>query len=595
MNFLIKSFAEQGEGLSSFIHRISKLNYVSPNDIWRLLRREATHYPQSSISSIMDIYPECFIKLDKLSSMLDLDKNSLERLTFMPVYQKLGIPKSAIPHSRILSTLIGNYRKFCPVCIQENVYYKLLWQVQEVNFCTIHNIRLQTSCMKCGKKIPILPSNSDIGFCPYCGSALSQTDYQAYETSSTDVRIIEDWSYLLNTSTLDIKLVNGFPSEQSLAMRLLFFTNNHRQELNRKEKKFLTSILPLARNTSATKTFIHLKMIFHFIRKLDISLEDFLTKEVPQDFITYVFNLSNKITDNYSCIAPWCSYYQKPGSLVKTPTHGRLLSTGQELTIYMFCNSCGIEYAINKNDNTLFERDYFIDLAWFQIREELNKGYSYSRLIEKTHTSGIKLRRAIIFLAANSLIDYKEIPFDLPSSHDPEIISLIQSYIRQGIPVKQIFKKLGMKNNYFLFYWLYAEIRKTYLTEIHKKPNKYSSKEERTIQFEKAVNKLLLEDRPIIVAEICKELNISPGTLANWGFLDKVKEYKAIQTDLKNEQLKEYIDKKTEEILSSSSNKQITLCGFYKALGIKKKVLIRRYPDFIHFINAQLKTGRKYH
>jgi hypothetical protein len=127
----------------------------------------------------MDIYPECFIKLDQLSSMLDIDKNPLGSLTFMPIYQKLGIDKSAIPHSRVLSTVIEKYRKFCPKCIAENPYYKLLWQVQEINFCIIHNIRLQPSCSKCGKRIPIMPSISDIGFCPYCWAELSPNRFQS--------------------------------------------------------------------------------------------------------------------------------------------------------------------------------------------------------------------------------------------------------------------------------------------------------------------------------------------------------------------------------------------------------------------------------
>jgi hypothetical protein len=112
-------------------------------------------------------------------------------------------------------------------------------------------------------------------------------------------------------------------------------------------------------------------------------------------------------------------------------------------------------------------------LAWDKVQTELRQGYNYSSLLKKTNTTENKLRRAIIFLATNNLINYKHIPFHLPSSHNPEITSQIQTLIRQGTPIKKIPKLLKLKHIHFLFYWLSAEIRKTYLSETPKKPNKY--------------------------------------------------------------------------------------------------------------------------
>lgn len=590
MNLLIRSYPTRGESLSSYLQRISKLNYISAHDLWRYIMRKESHYPQSSFSASLDICPNSFIDLDLLASMLKINKDDLEYLTFIPTFKKLGVSNVRINHSRVLSNTIEEHRKFCPKCIEENRVYKLIWQVKEVQYCPIHNIKLHYKCNNCDIKIAIVPSTSEIGICTSCKSDLKESVGEAYIPTSIDLRIIEDWAFLLDPMISVSTSINTLPNEQSLSLRLLHLLHEHENDLNKKEQTTLSSLMQIARSTKVKQTFVHIDTVLHFTRKFNISLSNFFTLEIPDKFIDLILRPQKRIVDDFSCLAPWCNHYQKPGSLEKTSTTVKSLKSGQELKYYMFCNDCGTEYGISRNDNKLVERGYFIDLAWYQVKDRLSTENRFTELSRILNLTEDKLRRAIIFLAANQLIDHNNVPIKIPSLIETKIITLIKGFIKQGFTAKQIQIMLHMKYNDFLFYWLTAEIRKSYFKNIIKRPNKHSSQLERGYKLESAINDLLTENKPITIKEICKNLNISPETLRNWGFLHKVKEYKAIQkTSIDNDSklnITQKVDKLSSELLSTGT--QISSESFYEILGISRNVLVRKSPDLTKYIYSKL-------
>jgi hypothetical protein len=595
MKLLICSEPFKGESLSSYLQRLSELNYVTSHDIWRLFLRHSSHYPQSSISAALDICPDSFFELGKLGQLIDLPEYSLKHLTFIPVFKKFGIMETTIHHSRVLSNMIENNRKFCPKCIEVNSSYKIIWQVKEVNYCPIHNIKLHLYCNHCNKKIPICPSKSKITICPNCNSSLITTPAQPYRVSSTDLRIIDDWTYLLDSSTANIKLINELSSEQSLALRLLFITHNYKNKIDQSEQRTLSSIMQIARNSKVAQTFIHLRTVFHFIRKFNISMQEFLSFEVPINFTNSILNQKIKLIENYSCLAPWCNHFQIPGSLERTSTSLKAQKSGQNIKYYMFCNDCGTEYGLTKYNNKLVERGYFIDLAWEKVKNNLKKGEKFTVLAKKINTTNDKLRRAIIFLAANNLIELNQVPIEIPSTHDSKKLLDMKNLINQGLPAKHIQKILCLKYNDFLFYWLSREIRKEYLKNIIKRPCIFDFGTERKQKFENAINKLLSKNNPITVKAICKELNVCPETLRNWGFLSSVKKYKSLQINKLQEEFKNSIILKTDEVLTTLLLKgtQIFSDDLYKSLGIRRTVLVRKYPELTKEIYIKLMNAKK--
>lgn len=568
------------------------LNYVDTHDLWRLLKSN-NHYPQSSDSVPIDIYPESLIDLDKFGVLLGMGKESLEKLTFMPVFKKLGINENFIANSRILSNVVGRYRKYCPECLKVNRMYKLIWQVNEINFCPIHKIKLINYCTNCNKKIPILPSKSEIGICPYCHSFLYNCERQNYIASSLDLRIIDDWRYILDYNEKGISYIGSCSNEQNIALRLLYIIYNSKIALDPKEQTTLSSIKQIARNTKTNQTFVHLSSIFHFTRKCNVKLKDFFGLDMPNDFIENIFAKKHKLIESYSCIAPWCSHYRTPGSLVKTSTSIKTLKSGNKQKYYMYCSDCGTEYSIDTNGN-IVERGNLINFAWKQVRNVLIRKCSIKELKNQLKTTEDKLKRAIIFLAANHLIALNFIPYNIPSEHDHDKELEIKNYISQGITSKQIKKNLKMNYNEFLFYWLYSDIKKAFISYKSRRPDRCIPKDQHIKKFKSCIDSFISNNETITVKSVCKELKICPETLRNWGLLDEVKKSKKIQNNIKALDFKENIIKRTDEILSllPQNHLEITSENIYKLLGIRRTVLVRNFPDLTKYIHEKLALAK---
>lgn len=589
MELLIRPAIEPGECLSSYLQRVSNTNFITFHYLWRHVLEANTHYPQSSISRLVDVTPSSTIDLSLLSSLLLTSRDTLENLTFMHVFRKFGVDANDINHSRILSNLIDTNRKFCPDCISENPYFKLIWQVTEINYCEIHGLELNTKCSSCNSFIPILPNSADIKKCPTCGFDLCNSTRTQYVSSCKEQRNYEDWHSILNQKTSPLHPNDNISNVQNMALRILFLIEPYKKELTIDEKSTLSSIMHLARCTKSALTSIHLGSILHFLRKYNVPIQDFFSMNLPQEYIEAILNPKVRLIENHSCQAPWCKQYLKNGSLKRTPTSLKLHKSGGTLKYYMYCESCATEYALNTN-GFLCERSYFIQFAWNKVRPLLSSCSTLKEIILKLDSSQDKVTRSIIFLAANHLISQDDLPVNIPSTHNEVIMSRIKDSVIKGIPAKKIRSELGLKYNDFLYYWLCIECL---LLQFNKKicrPDRASSKEERERMFASVVEQLIDRRMPITIKSICDKLNICPESLRQWGLLPKVKEYKKIQTNSFKESYRNEILNKANEVLykTHSFNNQIHSEELYKSIGVNRSVLVRNYPDLTKYIHERL-------
>lgn len=77
----------------------------------------------------------------------------------------------------------SHWRKWCSKCFEDDAtseigpYDRLLWSIESVEVCPIHNTVLRSSCPSCGhSKLPILCGNDVSGFCPNCHAWLGGID-----------------------------------------------------------------------------------------------------------------------------------------------------------------------------------------------------------------------------------------------------------------------------------------------------------------------------------------------------------------------------------------------------------------------------------
>jgi hypothetical protein len=120
--------------------------------------------------------------------------SALERFTLRDNLQLLTL----LPFAPLLSTplLVRRERAWCPMCYEsrtaqrQDVYEQLLWCLQCVQICPLHNTPLQTSCPACHRGLRPLCAVSRPGFCSRCHQWLGlpgpstqerrPTDYQAW-------------------------------------------------------------------------------------------------------------------------------------------------------------------------------------------------------------------------------------------------------------------------------------------------------------------------------------------------------------------------------------------------------------------------------
>lgn len=572
------------------MHRLAKCNYISNHELWRSITPTGVHYPQSSMSSAIDVCPINLIDIKKLGQMLLSDTQVLESLTFIPLLEKMIIPRETMPSTRCLSGLISVYRRFCPECLKKKNLYKLIWQVNELNFCPEHNVKLECKCSNCSKPISILPSNSDLGVCPNCNFELNKCYSKHYIPNDFDHRVFTDWSFLLDILKPPIVDINGLSAQQNLALRILLACKN--SDLSENEIITLKGNYQVARETKSTQTFIHLKNILYFARKNNMSLEDFFTCQIPNDFIDNIFKRNILLKNNYLCIAPWCKNYLKTGNLKRTTTSVKHLSSGQTLGYYMYCPCCGVEYAIDNTTKELKERGYFISLAWDKIKNSLDSGLSLDKLATLFSTTEDKVKRCIIFLSANSLINKKNLQIELPKEHDLRIEEKIIELINLGWGSKKIRATLGLNQNSFLYYWFLPQIRIAHINRHILRPDKIKNDNKLSNELDHAIKYLIENNSLITVKSICSILNTCPETLRNWSLLDKIQKAKNAQAEIicKNQSAL-YIDSSKKYILQQNlSGIHVYSDELYLHLGKKRTVIVRTMPEVTRKIADLLKN-----
>lgn len=471
------------------------------------------------------------LNIVKLESMLNLKSGTIDLLTYASIYKKLGISNDKVKNSRVLSSLIEKHRKLCPKCITEDRYYKLIWQVKEVLYCENHSLELISRCPCCNKQIPILPSSSHIGFCPYCNFDLAKFEGRKITFSDDISRKHEDWSYLIDGSKTGLVPLQYLTNEQSLAVRILFLSSIlPTNSFSEAENSTLKSVMQIARDSKQSQTFIHLSTILSVARKANISLENLFTMQVSKEYVISLLMKKELLYKTYACIAPWCSSYLIPGSLKRTATSKKVLKNGSAYNYYMYCDKCGIEYRLSNRE--LSERSNFISFAWNIVKNKLNsKQTSLRELSSSLNTTVDKVRRAIIFLSANKLVSSVYIPIKLPENHEPELLDKFKSLIASGSHGEKIRKELKMKYLDFLYYWFHPEATIAYINRrnpvVRSKPRaKFNIQ-----HFQNVLEDLSKNNIPISISQVSSRLNVCPETLRLWGCLELIKKSKQMQKE----------------------------------------------------------------
>lgn len=117
----------------------------------------------------------------------------VEILNQLTLHNKLEF-LTLIPFSNVLTTtgLLRPHKAWCPICYQhwkqnqQIIYDPLLWSLNDVNICLIHQYPLVHNCPHCHHQLLWLNWKSTLGYCPHCFQWLGGS-------SNTSVVTHEKW------------------------------------------------------------------------------------------------------------------------------------------------------------------------------------------------------------------------------------------------------------------------------------------------------------------------------------------------------------------------------------------------------------------
>ncbi|WP_139994819.1 TniQ family protein [Paenibacillus paridis] len=571
------------ESLISFFTRFATENGTKMLSIWHDSSKNKKINPQKADAHLLELTPEVFINLEDLAESTEVSKDKLIAMTYYNVLVKFCHP-SEISFSRILKGMIRDELHFCPLCIQEKAYIRLKWKIDGVTCCVKHQIYLSKSCSHCCNSIKLIDVEHN-EICPYCYFELKDTPSTIEKLNVAELekeKCVECiWGKLLSYS-------GKYRSPSEVAVILLYLLNKENPYFNRDVVQFnavvlkihLPYLLQIARNTFSKKRTIHIKTLLNVMASFNIDYEYFEKLEIPKSFQTSITtSLKNSLFETMRCTAPWCIYFQKPGSLVKTGTTTKRHSNGSLFRNYVACTACGCRFA-SIVDGSMVEKDGFI------------KGYHHLKVMmeENDFVTIEECPRPINYNKDwRGIIAYFSTRFvfgKVEKLDDSLILAFVQA-VQKNANMNNIhkWKWWGSYRNYLLYRY-HIDVMNAQVYSRRKVPMRHNieSYQEQMIDL---CREMIKNDEDISMERISLFLKVSANTIRTWGFQHYIKDMKKEQRKKRLDERKNLLVNRVDQFFEQTKNRRILSKDIYKFIGVSQSHLNSIAPDLNEYIREQ--------
>ncbi|ERK32414.1 TniQ family protein [Clostridium intestinale] len=578
----------QDESLTSYFIRISNDNGLNTINLLNSVRKIENEYLQLSEINIIDKVAFKHININGLEKLLGFKVDLLLKNTFYRFIERFG-DGSEVERSRFISGSIRNEFSFCPKCLKEKMYYKLIWKISEIKICDKHGCTLISKCVKCNSKI----TYEDIisaGICNKCGHKISAR----IDIEKLDSKFLQEQVCLYKIWNTLIYGEYDKMNSKEIAYKILYIINNKEKNLSReilksesRQKFFIPMLLQYARGTTKNRRVLHISTVIKILLEYKINIQDFLNLNVPKKFMDSIENTKQTKLSIASCMAPWCGNYKVEGSLIKTNTSYKKSINDNVLLYYMYCSVCGCEYAYDKKGK-LVERTEFID-GFNRLSNTWSKELSLGNLAHKNCITKDKLKRLLAYFNTRGMYLKNENSIILKE----DLINVFIREIKKGRSLREI-RHLKYWNNYreYLLYRFHKEV----MLNINMKKvtrNKKVSMEKQNKKVTEVLEKLLKANTTITLNQVCRTLNVSPETIRNWRCNKIISSYKNKQKSEMLLKKGEIIRGKIEEFMKSHETEPINTKTIYEFIEIQRNILWRNYPELTSYITNNINEHNK--
>lgn len=194
----VDSPAEQTESLISLLNRTCGAHSVNPRRlVIEVLAKTTPDVGALAYSRFFNRLASTINGLGKYANLFvqvlesHTGRQGLSRLTMLP-WQGL------FPHKG--TGMLAAHPRWCSACILEqrrnrdDIYFPLLWSIDDYRNCMVHGQPLDDHCPHCGKQQPFIPQYPDQGICHHCFRSLIHFSPGSTGTNLPTVSAFESWT-----------------------------------------------------------------------------------------------------------------------------------------------------------------------------------------------------------------------------------------------------------------------------------------------------------------------------------------------------------------------------------------------------------------
>ena len=585
--FTIRPNPMEGESFIGFLLRVAEYNGVQIQDIYQIVSNGIN--PRLSLH-LLDINPNKYIDPTLMNQVLDISSEQLREMSLRPLLEKLvDNPDGDYIFKDVIQLFDHQYRKFCPECLREKGYFKLIWQIKEIKICDVHLKKLRNSCAKCGgKQLYTHPNLREIECC-HCRAKLTWEE-EPQSDKTQDKKYIEqqlrkhrDWIYLISPD-ISFPKIQGFPTEKSLAIFELFLAQGKEKEYNPYNIKYLAQnqikLLQRIIKGSIRSKYPNLSILLELVRNCGLTVEEFSKLQISEKYYQGIIKIKQTPSDTFACRTPWC--------LCSSEEKLKKNKKGDSI----FCVDCGVRYK-KKSDGTWVEDGGQINKI-IRVKELAEEGYSKQFISKESGIPQDILEKMRGYLLYHGLVRPQvQQRLFAPECMDNNTIreTFLDILSKQSTVTAKNYagKKYGLTPDEFYYHLASPEVQE--ILDSNRRRKK-ARKEKRPLAktLHSTLNETVKYNIKITKVLMAKELGVSMSTIDRMGLSQKISTYQKVQRE-------RIIMEKAKYFIDNTRNKgfRIFSASVYGYLQINKKRLKRLYPEVEQYISHELiKEGLKY-
>ncbi|MEK5377588.1 TniQ family protein [Paenibacillus sp. FSL P2-0173] len=593
----IRPIPKQGESLTSYLLRSANLNKYDIKDLWKKAHIGSEHALRSNQYFRLD-FDYTMVDHRKLGNLLGLSRVEVQSLTLYNLHSKfLEDPYQDFDRATVMNNAFHKKsRNYCPECIKRDVFFKLIWQVKDIEICIEHNMILLSECQYCNREFNYQDDLESFKICTHSESERSFTTSQAYILNSDirerQLKLYQRWEFLLDPNRKLSQTIGQLSLEQSLAVKVLYLGQNQSHKYDRKAIKHISisiikNLVSLVRGVSCVKK-IDWKQLFIILDACNMSIEEFSVLKVPSVYVNNIYKSKEKQKPG-QCLASWCSSFGESKQIILINNRIEPRKTKVRYNYYYICNDCFMKYGYHTETSAWLNIDNKIQII-IKVQKLTSEGFTRCQILRNIGTNMYRISEIVGYLAYRHLLKEEILSKYVPHSIPEDIIQYFKqldcdSHTYPETRYRKAQALFGWSVIEYSYYYANTDVQEYFLYKISDLKKPLKKYKDLNIRVEKVLKEMAKTNENVSISKIAKVLGCSEKLLQSRGLVSKIGQSKEQQMLMNGIQEERELYKLSKSLVNALDVSQTaTSQSIYKRIGRNRDYIKKYYPDLLNFI-----------